>query len=56
MVVTVKKSIWKQNKVVALRVRLIPMCVEFIYIYMCLLLLQIKGYIGSGIMCSPAEC
>lgn len=33
MVVTVKKSIWKQNKVVALRVKLIPMCVEFIYIY-----------------------
>lgn len=56
MVVTVKKSIWKQNKVVALRVKLIPMCVEFIYIYMCLLLLQIKGYIGSGIMCSQAEC
>lgn len=58
VVVTVKKvyKIWKENKVVALRVRLIPqyMLNEFIYI-MCLLLLQIEGYIGSGLICGPTQ-
>lgn len=60
VVVTVKKvyKIWKENKVVALRVRLIPqyMLNDRVYIYnVCLLLLQIEGYIGSGLICGPTQ-